>query len=628
VSGGGYFDGYMADINFIDGQALEPYYFGNNDANGVWKPIEYKGTYGTNGFYLKFGNTASTTTLGYDSSPNGNNWTTNNISLTAGTTYDAMTDVPTNTSATAANYCVLNPLEPFTNPAPQQANLYVPGTDYSQVKGTFWVSTGKWYFEWVSVGSNLPPYVGVSNASITSNTNVTTSGISWYGHSNSYYKNFTGTSLVGASAISVGDVIGVAFDCDAGTVAYYKNNTLVHTDTTLTPNQLVAPTLIGTFSGGTWSAAAFNFGQRPFAYTPPTGFVALNTFNLPTPTILQGNRYFDASLYTGTRVNQVVVNSGLFKPDMVWCKGRSFTSQILVSDSVRGANKQLFTPLTVAEQTDSTFITSFNSNGFTMGDGSGGPYGNINYEIGATHVAWQWQAGQGSTSSNTSGSITSTVSVNTTAGFSVVTYTGTGANATVGHGLGVAPKMVIVKRRNSTSNWHVLHTSISGSPDKFLYLNSTSAVIDAGVVFNGSNPSSTVFSVGTDAAVNASGGTYVAYCFAEIAGFSRFGSYVGNGSTNGPFVYLGFRPKFILVKNTQALQNWRIVDTSRSTYNQTIGMLEPSSSAAEYTDSGNSDYDIVSNGFKIRNTGGMNNNNETHIFMAFAEHPFKNANAR
>jgi len=624
-----YLDGYMTDINFIDGQALEPYYFGNNDSNGVWKPIKYTGTYGHNGFYLTFGNTTSTTTLGNDSSGNGNNWTTNNISLTAGVTYDAMTDVPTNTSATAANYAVLNPLWINSNLTLAGANLNVTSSGNGGTAiSTIAMESGKYYCEaTINTGSDATN-IGIVNSSFNpTNSSPTLSGanaVGYYGNSGVKFVNGTESSY-GAS-YTTGDIIGIALDITAGTVTFYKNNTSQGAIT----HGLTGPFYFATsdVSSGSNINQSWNFGQRPFSYTPPTGFVALNTFNLPTPTILQGNRYMDATLYTGTRATQVVANSGQFKPDMVWCKGRSFTSQILVSDSVRGTTKQLFTPLTIAEQTDSTFITSFNNNGFTMGDGSGGPYGNINYEIGGTHVAWQWQAGQGSTSSNTSGSITSTVSVNATAGFSIVTYTGTGANATVGHGLGVAPKMVIVKRRNSTSNWHVLHTSISGSPDKFLYLNSTSAVIDAGVVFNGSNPSSTVFSVGTDAAVNASGGTYVAYCWAEIAGFSRFGSYVGNGSTNGPFIYLGFRPKFILVKNTQAAQNWRIVDTSRSTYNQTIGMLEPSSSAAEYTDSGNSDYDIVSNGFKIRNTGGMNNNNETHIYMAFAENPFKNANAR
>jgi hypothetical protein len=628
VTGGGYFDGYMTEINFIDGQALEPYYFGNNDANGVWKPIQYKGTYGTNGFYLTFGNTTSTTTLGYDTSGNNNNWTTNNISLTAGSTYDAMKDVPTNTSATVANYCTLNPLESFTNPVPQQANLYFNGADYSQIKGTFWVSTGKWYFEWVSVSGSLPAYVGVSNASITSNTNVTTSGISWYGHSNSYYKNFTGTSLVSASAISVGDIIGVAFDCDAGTVAYYKNNTLVHTDTTLTPNQLVAPTLIATFSGGGWSPAAFNFGQRPFAYTPPTGFVALNTFNLPTPTILQGNKYMDATLYTGTGAGALTVtNAGQFKPDLVWAKSRNTASQnnVLV-DSVRGASIVLSSNLTDAEQALSS-INPFNSNGFgANGLVANGYAQNVS---GQTYVGWQWQAGQGSTSSNTSGSITSTVSVNTTAGFSIVTYTGTGANATVGHGLGVAPRMIIAKGRGNADNWPVYHASANASPATgHLLLNTTATFTSTSTTWNNTAPTSTVFTVGTDTRINQNTIGYVAYCWAEIAGFSRFGSYTGNGSTDGPFVYLGFRPKFILARDVSVSgQEWTIYDTSRSVYNQVGNKLSPDLNAVESVWAG--PYDILSNGFKLRTTDIRENRSaSTFIYAAFAEHPFKNANAR
>jgi len=625
-----YLDGYMTDINFIDGQALEPYYFGNNDANGVWKPIKYTGTYGTNGFYLTFGNTTSTTTLGNDSSGNGNNWTTNNISLTAGTTYDAMTDVPTNTSATVANYCTLNPLESFTSPVPQQANLYFNGADYSQIKGTFWVSTGKWYFEWVSISGSLPAYVGVSNASITSNTNVTTSGISWYGHSNSYYKNFTGTSLVSVSAISIGDIIGVAFDCDAGTVAYYKNNTLVHTDTTLTPNQLVAPTLIATFSGGGWSPAAFNFGQRPFAYTPPTGFVALNTFNLPTPTILQGNKYMDATLWTGNgSLSRTITNAALFKPDLIWNKDRTTAYSHRIVDSVRGVRKELYSNTTDQELDQwSTYgsVNSFDSNGFTLT--TGGTAGNFISNLnGDAQVAWQWQAGQGSTSSNTSGSITSTVSVNTTAGFSIVTYTGNNTASTVGHGLGVGPKMIIVKSRSATNPWPIYHADLG--VQRYIFLNATDAAYNNLANYWGSTaPSSTTFGIGAYGGINANAATYVAYCWAEIAGFSRFGSYTGNGSADGPFVATNFAPKFVMIKRTDAANDWNMYDSRIGAYNVITDLLKANTSAAQ-TNYYTYGIDFLSNGFKLRETDtGQNASGGTYIFMAFASNPFKSSNAR
>jgi hypothetical protein len=332
----------------------------------------------------------------------------------------------------------------------------------------------------------------------------------------------------------------------------------------------------------------------------------------------------DATLYTQNgAASNVIVNAGQFKPDLVWIKCRSAagTWNVLV-DSVRGVSSTIATNSTAAQDTFPVF-SSFNSNGFTLPLGDSG----TNNTAGRTQVAWQWQAGQGTNTTNTAGSITTTTSVSTTAGFSIIQFTGTQANATIGHGLGVAPRVVIVKTYGGgTRGWRVYHASVGNTG--YLITNDTSATTTDSTAWNNTTPTSTVISLGANAETNNGGSLMIAYAWAEIAGFSAFGRYVGNGSTNGPFIYLGFRPKFILVKNTQALQNWRIVDTSRSTYNQTIGMLEPSSSAAEYTDAGNSDYDILSNGFKIRNTGGMNNNNETHIYMAFAEHPFKNANAR
>ena len=376
---------------------------------------------------------------------------------------------------------------------------------------------------------------------------------------------------------------------------------------------------MGTFSTGTINA---NFGQRPFSYTPPTGFVALNTFNLPTPTILQGNKYMDATLYTQNgAASNVIVNAGQFKPDLVWikCRSNAGTWNVLV-DSVRGVSSTLATNSTAAQDTFSVF-SSFNSNGFTLPLGDSG----TNNTAGRTQVAWQWQAGQSSGSSNTSGTITSTVSVSTTAGFSVVTYTGTGANATIGHGLGVAPAMIIIKRRNGVTDWATYHASVGNT--KALFLNRDIAA-DTGVSYwNNTSPTSTLFTVGTGADVNPSSGTMVAYCWAEIAGFSKFGSYTGNGSTDGPFVYLGFRPEFVMVKGNVAGVDWVISDSSRNTYNVVNGRLFPASANAE--DTGDNWCDFLSNGFKIRSTNSNQNyNTYTFVYAAFAENPFKNSNAR
>jgi hypothetical protein len=327
----------------------------------------------------------------------------------------------------------------------------------------------------------------------------------------------------------------------------------------------------------------------------------------------------DATLYTGNGANRSITNAASFRPDFVWGQARSAAYGSWLFDAVRGATKQIESFGTNAESTQSTMLTAFNSDGFSMGTDTAGN------NSGTTYVAWQWQAGS-STVTNTSGTISAQVRANTTTGFSVVTYTGTGANATVGHGLGVAPSWVIVKRRNTTANWQVRHTSITAANS--IQLNLTNASASATTVWNSTAPTSTVFSIGTSTDVNASAGTYVAYCWAEIAGFSKFGSYTGNGSTDGPFVYTGFRPKFVMWKRTDTTSNWYIEDSYREAYNSATSPNElyPNLSNAEAT---NGSPIFLSNGFKLTSTGaGYNASGGTYIYMAFAENPFKNANAR
>jgi hypothetical protein len=516
-----------------------------------------------------------------------------------------------------------------------QANLKITcnGAYWAATPATFGVSSGKWYWEVHITNLANNSMLGITKET---DTKATTGQDVYPGISaNSYgyiaggqkYNNATGTTY-GAS-YTTNDIIGIALDMDAGTLTYYKNNT--SQGTAFSGLSGIYLPSIGV--NDTNTAVSVNFGQRPFTYTPPTGYKALNTFNLPDSTIKKGNTVMDATLYTGTRATQVVTNAGAFKPDLVWCKSRSFIAETLVSDSVRGTTKQIFTSRTDVEQTDSTMITSFNSNGFTLGDNSGGPIGNINYNIGATYVAWQWQAGQGSTSSNTSGSITSTTSVNTTAGFSVVTYTGNGAiGATVGHGLGVAPSMIILKRRTgATASWLVWHRSLSNLNNNYLLLDTTNAQLSSTNIWG--TQTSSVIALDTDSLVNeqnANGSTFVAYCWAEIAGFSKFTSYTGNGSTDGPFIFLGFRPKFVMIKRTDGgTNNWVIFDSSRNTYNATGKELKANTSAAEYDGDSTNPNDFLSNGLKIRHDGtAMNIASGTYIVAAFAENPFKNSNAR
>jgi len=341
-----------------------------------------------------------------------------------------------------------------------------------------------------------------------------------------------------------------------------------------------------------------------------------------TYAVPDGRTAMAATLYSGNNSTQSVVNAvnGVsMQPDMVWIKSRNISgANHVVTDSVRGVNRFVLPNLTDAEFNIANTLTSFNSNGFSLG--------NTAYDFnisGNNYVAWQWRAG-GTAVTNTAGSITSSVSANTTAGFSVVTYTGTGANATVGHGLGVAPSMVIVKRRNTGGNsWRVYHRSLTSAAYS-VELNTTSAQALTADVWNSTAPTSTVFSIGTGSDVNASTSTYVAYCWSEVAGYSKFGSYTGNGSSDGPFVYLGFRPRFILTKGSSTTGSWWLYDTSRSTFNEMTDLLRPDLSNADVTQGF---CDGLSNGFKIRNTGN-NNSGQTYIYMAFAENPFAYANAR
>jgi hypothetical protein len=301
----------------------------------------------------------------------------------------------------------------------------------------------------------------------------------------------------------------------------------------------------------------------------------------------------------------------------VWTKDRSTTNSHALYDVVRGVSKNLRTNATNAEATISG-VTAFNSNGFTVGaDADSNANGN-------SLVAWQWKA-NGAGVTNTSGSITSTVSANTTAGFSVVTYTGTSANATVGHGIGVAPSMIIVKSISTVTSWSVYHQSIGAGNE--LILNSTAASAASANSWNSTAPTSSVFSVGTAGSTNTSPRTYVAYCFAAVAGYSAFGSYTGNGSTDGPFVFLGFRPRFLLMKSAVgSTGSWWLYDSSRDTYNVEQNFLMPNNSNAETVVAG---PDFLSNGFKLRtSTGDLNTNGSTFIYMAFAENPFKYSLAR
>jgi hypothetical protein len=610
-------DFYLTEFNNIDGLQLTPSSFGSTNAlTGVWQPARYTGTYGTNGFYLPFTDNSALTTssnvgLGKDFSGNGNYWTTNNISITAGVTYDSMTDVPTLTSATASNFAVANPVDQYLCTI-AQGNLNVTtnnGGYGGGVRSTIAVSSGKWYWESVITvlggTAGQAPVVGIIPSTTPINAIGSNTRYAYYGGTGN--KLSSAGSVAYGATFSTGDVIGYALDLDAGTLTFYKNNTSQGTAFTGLSGSFCA----AVYDPSTGGTTAINFGQRPFTYTPPTGFVALNAYNLPTSTIVKGNTVMDATLYTGTGASLSVTNTASFKPDLVWVKSRSAATDHAWYDSVRGTTKQLESNTTTAETTEATGLTAFGSAGFTVG-----ALAQMNTSA-ATYVGWQWQAGQGSSSSNTNGTITSTVSVNASAGFSVVTYTGTGVNATVGHGLGVALGWLIVKRRTTAGgSWVVWHSAFAGT--ERIDLDSTAAKSTDATAWNSTSPSSSVFSIGTSGGTNLSAATYVAYCWTPIAGFSAFGSISANGAADNAFVYTGFLPRFVLMKRTDSTSNWYIWDTARNTFNVFGNELYPNLSNAEASAT---DLDVLSNGFKLRSASFSG----TWIYAAFATAPFKNS---
>lgn len=672
-----YFDGYLSEVNFIDGYPTGvtsgtwastniATLFGYYNEIGIWSPQKYGGSYGTNGFYLPFNDPTSATTLCYDrqlgyTDNTKNNWTPNNISVAAGPTYDAMTDVPTPNqiqNVAAGNYATLNPLQRvYGNPSASNGNLTgTSSTADAVLLATMGITSGKFYAECTATAVS-----GALNIELRDIT----------GSSAYVYTASTGaiTGTTAGATYTSGDVIGVAYDFSAQTVAFYKNNALQGTCTG------VSQSLIWTFGNyipSTSNTVNWNFGQRPFSYTPPSGFLPLNSNNLPTPTISNGAQYMAATTYTGNGSTQSIYpgqtnvsygNNPLnttFQPDFAWIKARAGVIQNILTDAVRGVSKQLCSDTTAAEVSYSGFqLTAFNNNGFTVVDATNGGYG-VNGSPGGTYsgssaayIGWQWQAGGAPTTANVAGagnvptagsvkinganltsalagSIAATnISANTSAGFSVVTYTGTGSAATVGHGLNATPSMIIVKRRNAATYWPVYVASLGAT--KNLNLNLTDAqASDGAALWNSTAPTSAVFSVNTSGDSNASGGTFVAYCWAPVANFSAFGSYTGNGSTDGPFIFTGFRPRWIMLKRTDSASvvlAWRIYDTSRNPYNAIDLVLGAESSNAEVQTS--QTPDALSNGFKLRSPAvDINASGGTYIYAAFAENPFKFANAR
>jgi hypothetical protein len=754
-----FLDGYLSEVNFIDGTALDPTSFGETK-NGVWIPKEISGlTYGTNGFRLQFNQTgtgtASTSTIGADTSGNTNHYTSSGLAST-----DVVLDSPTN------NFPVLNPLVVSNN---TNANVFAEGNlegttgnnAGGNITGSMAIpSSGKWYFEFrpMAVGNGV--FIGLWNPVATQQFSYSTTPVILYVSHNGGLR-LNGTSPSYGATYSAADTVGVAVDVDNGTVTFYKNNasqgstnfaagglfpviTDWYTSTNIrvrvnfgqdstfsdarlgggatsdtghdysayisattarvnngwnnaggapasgmpavgdtvqfnnTSNQIVGSSSGGTdfivtaitqqgSSGGAANNAIVTLnrsvlshspamdggssillvaagsvftnnatddnGRGNFVYAPPSEHLALCSENLPEPTIgpnslTQSDDYFTPYIWTGNGSNPRAFTDVGFQADWIWIKKRSGagTSHHITADSSRGDNKTMLINADNSEATNdgNGYISdTTTAGGFTVNAGSTSD--EMVNDGSDTYVAWLWKANGGTTSSNTDGSITSTVQANTDAGFSIVLYNGEGdGQATVGHGLGVKPQVIIAKNRGAAGNWHTYHegTDSSAPEDYGVLLNSTNARANDAGFHNDTAPTSSVFTVGT---YNNFDYDYVAYCFAEIEGYSKFGSYTGNGNADGAFVYLGFRPAFIMLKCKDDVCSWNILDNKRDPDNTVNQYILPNSADAEGS---LVQADFLSNGIKFRTTNAERNGTRVILYMAFAEVPFKYANAR
>ena len=527
------------------------------------------------------------------------------------------------------NYPALNPLEGNNRKSGSltEGNLFFAGKNYGLNKSTVVfgpgnITTGKYFWEIDYNGTeSYGMYSGIT-ASFDQDAGeiAAQANKSWLGSTS--YKRYNQTSTSGQEFTNLeAGTISFALDVDNQILRGYYNTRLIYTDTTI-PNASTtqyAPFTLSTndgSGGAQWMDAHYNFGQRPFTFTPPEGYESLGSANIsPAPIITKPEKQFDTLLYSGDNATSRSITGLEFAPDLIIQKRRSGLSSFVVWDSVRGVNKTLYTEGTYAETNqDSTgYITEFGLNGFTFALSSGSE-AQLNAS-GHTYLAWCWKGG-GAAVTNNDGSVTSTVSANQEAGFSIVTYTGSNdSTVTFGHGLGASPKWVLIKRLSGASGWRVYHASVGlGS-----YLSTVNTNAKNASAQDFASVSSTTFGVkGGYNPVSANGETYVAYCWSEIPGYSKFGSYVGNNNSDGPYIHLGFRPAWVMIKNVDAgSTEWYILDGVRDPDNPVGQYLSASSTAAEAT---YIFYDFLSNGFKLRNTGAAQNpNNQNIIYMAFAE---------
>ena len=617
---------YKTEIHFIDGYAYDPSYFGFTDpVTNIWTPKRYEGTYGTNGFYLDFSDNSSTAALGIDRSPNGNDFTVNNIAVT-----DSMIDTPTNNFATwnAIDGEGKDNLGSFSEGNLKVQIAYQGNAEESGATLSF--SSGKWYWEeYMQSSTGDASNVGVGVKSIEGI--YANSGNHWRVRGGGGESDHNGSQTnVSGFSWTTGDIIGIAVDMDDGNWTVSKNGTFIGANIHTNVSGTVTPTMHNsngsenhtfitnfgqdsTFANTKLSQGYKDaFGRGDFYYPVPSGYQALCSANLPptAPSILKPQKHFDTILYSGTGSSNSI--TGLeFAPDFIWAKRRDTGGHHhLLVDTIRGGSKSVMSNLSDAENSNANRDMTFLDNGIRWNSNTG----NANAS-GGTYVVWSWKGG-GTAVSNTDGSITSSVSVNQEAGFSICSFTiNTSGVYTIGHGLGKAPDWIMMKNRDTTNNWDCYHSYIGNT--KRFKLNSRDAGQDYTEPWNDTTPTSSVFT-STGSWLGGDGNKIIAYCWTSIPGYSKMGGYRGSGSSDGPYIHLGFRPAWILIK-ADLSESWYLYDNKRDPFNVVNNELRVDH---DYVAGTFTFCEFLSDGFRILATDtNSNGDGSSYFYIAFAEQP-------
>lgn len=623
--GGSYFDGLMAEISFVDGTALTAASFGKTDTTtGVWVPKRYGGSYGSNGFSLSFtDNSAATSgTIGKDR-VGSNDFTPVGVSVALGSGNDSLTDSPSvyaDGKNGRGNYCVMSALAKHASVVVDDGGLRTQAaTTWQGIFGTIGVTSGKWYWEVIQDSGNANHFIGISNAASDVASFSPTSSRGWYGNAAQLYADNAVTATCVGGAETSGQVIQFALDLDNARLFVGRDNTWYSSSGAATGDPSGGtnasfssiPTSLPWFPYAAHSSAAtgirrWNFGQQShdatniFKYAPPTGFKALCTANMPTPTVIRPSTRFEVASHTGSGSSQSIITAGAFQVDAAIIKSSSAAEDWVLVDRNRSSNLPLNFNSTAAEGAAITGVT-LNSNGITVPANTA--------KVSTTSAAY----------------VDYLFSEGVTPGFDLAHYTGDNtANKLFSHSLGVIPHFAIVKSR-STSDWFVYHRSLS-SAAHFLRINDNgSAETSTNSPWGTGSWTATQFMVTNNATFNANAAAnYAALLWTEIIGFSRFGGYTGSGSSDGPFVWCGFRPKLVIIRGRSTGTSWRFYDSQRDPANENLITLLSHSSAAQTTEAAG--IDLLASGFKVRWSDlVINGSGSSYIFAAFAEVPFKSA---